>query len=91
MSKKVLVVGLGSMGKRRIHLMQQTYPSLEIIGVDAKKGRRIEAENLLGISTFSYFQEAAQGAECALDSTSPLSHQNCPCNLWSLDSILSPS
>ena len=37
---KVLVIGLGSMGKRRIRLIKDMYPEFEIYGVDGREDRR---------------------------------------------------
>lgn len=37
---KNLVVGLGSMGKRRIRLMQDMYPEDEIVGVDGRRPKK---------------------------------------------------
>ena len=39
-SMRVLVVGLGSMGKRRIRLIKQIDPGIQVIGVDSKPDRR---------------------------------------------------
>ena len=36
---KVIVIGLGSMGKRRIRLMQAFYKDFEIFGVGGKPKR----------------------------------------------------
>ena len=43
---KTLVVGLGSMGKRRIRLIQQVDPSISIIGIDSQDARKEEAYQL---------------------------------------------
>lgn len=37
---KFLVVGLGSMGKRRIRLLKSNYNNIELIGVDTKEDRK---------------------------------------------------
>ena len=39
----VLVIGLGSMGKRRIRLLRELYPDFKIFGVDGRADRRQEA------------------------------------------------
>ena len=36
----VLVIGLGSMGKRRIRLISEMYPMYDLYGVDNRKDRR---------------------------------------------------
>ncbi len=73
---KVIVVGLGSMGKRRIRLMQKRQDVEVIVGVDSKEDRRRECEELLSISTFMSVEEAANADnyDCAFICTSPLSH-----------------
>ena len=50
---KNLVVGLGSMGKRRIRLMQDMYPEDEIVGVDGREDRRNEAKEQFKINCFA--------------------------------------
>ena len=37
---KILVIGLGSMGKRRIRLIRDMYSTFEIFGVDGREDRR---------------------------------------------------
>ena len=43
---KLLVIGLGSMGKRRIRLLKEYDSSIEIIGIDKQAIRRDEREKL---------------------------------------------
>ena len=73
---RFVVVGLGSMGRRRIRLLKQISDSYEIIGVDSNSERCIQAEKELAI-------KAASDLDIVLDtykpdgvivSTSPLSH-----------------
>lgn len=73
---KVLVIGLGSMGKRRVRLMQALYKDFEIFGVDGKPECREEAASVLGITTYASISEAhqAEDIDCAFVCTSPLSH-----------------
>lgn len=72
---KVIVIGLGSMGKRRIRLLRQDRAELEILGVDAMEARREEARQEYGITVYASLDEAfQQGADAALICTSPLSH-----------------
>lgn len=72
---KVIVVGLGSMGKRRIRLIQKFNKDIEIIGVDSKPERRRETEELYNITTAESLDIAIEsGAKCAFICTSPLSH-----------------
>ncbi len=73
---RVLVVGLGSMGKRRIRLMQAFFPDIALCGVDARPERREEAAKHFSIPCYDSISLAAAawtptvGFVC----TSPLSH-----------------
>ena len=73
---KVVVVGLGSMGKRRIRLIRKKYDSFEIIGVDTNEERRKYCEDAWDIPTYNNIMETimATGADCAFICTPPLSH-----------------
>lgn len=71
---KVLVIGLGSMGKRRIRLMKELYPSIEVFGTDGKEDRREETQELFGIRCFSSIDSVDESIDCAFICTSPLSH-----------------
>ena len=57
---KIVVIGLGSMGKRRIRLIKELYPEYEIIGVDGREDRRNEASELFGISCFESVERLAR-------------------------------
>ena len=72
----VLVVGLGSMGKRRIRLMRSLNRSLLIFGIDAKATRREEVRKAFGITCFACIGEAIENVavEAGFVCTSPLSH-----------------
>lgn len=77
---KVVVVGLGSMGKRRIRLIRQLDSSIEICGIDSSRERRVQAEEEFGITTLESLGLIEQDAyECAFISTSPLSHSALIC------------
>ena len=72
---KIMVVGLGSMGKRRIRLLRQYDPKLEIIGVDSQEKRVQECAETFGIRCVPGLEEALlQQPDCACVCTSPLSH-----------------
>ena len=73
---KVIVVGLGSMGKRRIRLMRGFFPWCDICGVDSREDRRKEAEELFGIETCPDLAEAISTfhPEAAFVCTAPLAH-----------------
>ena len=71
----VLIIGLGSMGKRRARLMQGIDRSICLYGVDLTPSRRQEAQQL-GIAAFDSI--AAAVAAVALDAafvcTAPITH-----------------
>ncbi len=72
---KVVVIGLGSMGKRRIRLLKQYDRALEIVGIDQSMERRTQAEEMLGIKTLERLSFVEEGDfDCAFIATSPLSH-----------------
>ena len=43
----IVVIGLGSMGKRRIRLIKELYPEYSIVGIDGRKDRRDNAAEQL--------------------------------------------
>lgn len=55
--KKVLVVGLGSMGKRRIRCLTKMGFD-KISGVDIREDRRTDASDKFGCATFKTFEQA---------------------------------
>ena len=70
---RIVVIGLGSMGKRRVRLIKDMYPDYNIIGIDSRIDRRTEASKLYGIRcTDSIY--SVDMADCAFICTSPLSH-----------------
>ena len=71
---KIAVIGLGSMGKRRIRLIQEMHPDYLICGVDGREDRRIEAAEKHGIRCFDAIQKIEDKIDCAFVCTSPLSH-----------------
>ena len=72
----VLVIGLGSMGRRRARLLHEIDDTIRIVGVDLQEERRRQAERETGIETRTSIGEAcgAFSPEAAIISTSPLSH-----------------
>jgi predicted dehydrogenase len=73
----VLVVGLGSMGRRRIRLLKRFDQVTDIIGVDSRKERRQKASEILDAHVCESIEEAVDkhpDIECAFVCTSPLSH-----------------
>lgn len=74
---KLLIVGLGSMGKRRARLTHGIDASIQIFGVDSAEARRTEAAELgLVQAAYPSIGEAVQAAapDAALVCTAPLSH-----------------
>lgn len=71
---KIVVIGLGSMGKRRIRHIRDMYPEYEVLGVDQRDDRRFEASTLYDIETFPGLSNIPLGVDCAFVCTSPLSH-----------------
>lgn len=74
---QVIIVGLGSMGKRRLRLLKQINKSIEVIGVDANEARTAEVAKEFGVICKKSIAEAVKigNAECAFVCTSPLSHK----------------
>lgn len=72
----IIIIGLGSMGKRRLRLLKKHFPNEVIYGVDTKEERCSDCESEYNITTFSSIQEAAGAVkiDAAFICTSPLSH-----------------
>lgn len=72
---KIIVIGLGSMGKRRLRLLGER-KDVELFGIDSQESRCEEVKEKFGITCFKSISEAveAENIEAAVISTSPLSH-----------------
>lgn len=72
----ILIIGLGSMGKRRLRLIQEMFPEDKCYGVDGREDRREEAGNLYKIECEASIERAAEkfSIDSAFVCTSPLSH-----------------
>lgn len=72
---KLLIVGLGSMGKRRARLIRGLDPNAGISGVDTAENRRAEAEGL-GITSYESIPAAlaASAYDAVLVCTAPITH-----------------
>lgn len=70
---KYMIVGLGSMGKRRLRLLRKADPNSTIYGVDSNEERRKSVEEQYNIQTYASIDEV-NDAEAAFVSTSPLAH-----------------
>ena len=71
---KALIVGLGSMGKRRARLLKTIMPNVQILGVDMSAQRRDEGE-ALGFAVYSNLGQAlAEKPHFAFVCTAPATH-----------------
>jgi predicted dehydrogenase len=72
----ILVIGLGSMGKRRIRLLKKMYQQYHIYGVDLNAQRCAFVKKEYEMETFPTIEEAVSQRkfECAFVCTSPLTH-----------------
>lgn len=75
---KIGVVGLGSMGKRRLRLLTEFFPEITLVGVDSRKDRQEEVNDLFKIPTYNSLQEAVREAQiqAVCICTSPISHES---------------
>lgn len=71
---KVVVIGLGSMGKRRIRLLRQLNEKIEIIGIDNKQNRIDETIEKYGIRCSTQLSKITDPIDCAFVCTSPQFH-----------------
>ncbi len=71
----LLVIGLGSMGKRRARLLKRARPQASLCGVDLSPARREEAE-ALGIRAYESLEAAlaAKTPRAAFVCTAPVTH-----------------
>ena len=74
MVKKIFVIGLGSMGKRRIRLLKELDNAIEIVGIDSKMDRRMETAEKFDIMCVSDIKEYDGKAGCAFVCTPPQFH-----------------
>ena len=72
---KIIVIGLGSMGKRRIRLLCEN-KDIELFGIDSQESRCAEVKEKFGLKCYASVAEAvaAEHPDAAVISTSPLSH-----------------
>lgn len=73
----IIVIGLGSMGKRRIRLMRE-HKDVELFGIDSQESRCAEVKEKFGITCYNSIDEACndRNIDAAIISTSPLSHSS---------------
>lgn len=73
----IAVIGLGSMGKRRIRLLKQINEDVNIIGVDGNKSRSDEVQKNMGILCLNDVEHLKDhNCQAALICASPLAHGN---------------
>jgi len=73
-----IVIGLGSMGRRRIRLIKQYSSNIKIVGIDLNDNRRKISEEQFGIETDTDLKKVldVNDINCAFICTSPLSHSH---------------
>lgn len=72
----IVVIGLGSMGKRRIRLMKGIYPKFQIYGVDCNIDRVLKVAKEFKISCYQSIDDIPlkNKIKCAFVCTTPLAH-----------------
>lgn len=72
----IIVIGLGSMGKRRIRLLQNHFNECIVTGLDSNEERALQCKKEFQIETYTSLDEAIKvnNIDCAFVCTSPLSH-----------------
>ena len=73
---KFLVVGLGSMGRRRLRLLKQIDSKFSLFGVDLNRHRCNSIETEYGVKTFASLANGIESIkpDCVIVSSPPLSH-----------------
>lgn len=71
---KICVIGLGSMGKRRIRLLKEIDSDSVIMGIDSNEERMAKAAKECGIDCYSDLSDIPDGVDCAFVCTSPQYH-----------------
>ncbi|SFK46139.1 Gfo/Idh/MocA family protein [Succinivibrio dextrinosolvens] len=75
---KFVVVGCGSMGRRRIRLLKKISSAFQIVAVDSNKERQNKVRKEFAIETFDSIESVFDcfTPDCAVISTPPLSHSS---------------
>ena len=72
------VIGLGSMGKRRIRLIKDNFPEINVVGIDNNKERCDEVKSLFNIDvctdSMEFFNK--NSFDAVFISTPPLTHSS---------------
>jgi len=74
MKQTILVIGLGSMGQRRIRILKSLYPKCRVIGIDSSAKRAEYTKNEYGIEIYSGVEKVQIPIYAAFVCTSPESH-----------------
>lgn len=74
MEKALLIIGLGSMGQRRIRILKSLYPKYMIIGIDKNQQRAEKIRQEYGITIYSDISDINIPIYAAFICTSPNSH-----------------
>jgi predicted dehydrogenase len=72
----VIIIGLGSMGRRRLRLLRENFPEISVYGVDQSADRCQKAKDEFNIETYLSVEEVVSKytISCVFVCTSPLSH-----------------
>ena len=72
---KIIVIGLGSMGKRRTRLLSE-HKDIQLLGIDSQESRCAEVKEKFGLKCYASIAEAVatEHPDAAVICTSPLSH-----------------
>lgn len=71
---KICVIGLGSMGRRRIRLLKSLFDNVVIMGVDSNEERVRSVSDEYGINCYSALKDVPEEMDCAFVCTSPQFH-----------------
>ncbi|HBI59662.1 MAG TPA: oxidoreductase [Lachnospiraceae bacterium] len=71
---KICVIGLGSMGKRRIRILKEIDSDIVIVGIDKNKERALITAEEYGIDCYSDLSDIPDTMDCAFVCTSPQYH-----------------
>ncbi len=72
----ILIIGLGSMGQRRLRIIQENYPKYQLSGVEFAQERREDVMKKYGIPCYASIEEAVndQKYDAAFVCTPPKTH-----------------
>lgn len=84
---RIGIVGLGSMGKRRLRLIQENFSGKTICGIDTNLNRREEVNTEYNITVFENLEEAKEkfDIDTVFVCTSPITHETIIIQALNLD------